>query len=337
MESNKNPIDLRRLLLLAKESGDAKTFLEPYAFKGVNTDLLISLKEKGFDCYRGKVRECFSRDQNTYLIHTDNLSAFDRFITTVPFKGMLLAEISRYWYEALGAKVTHAYLASPHARVLAMKKLKPIKAEVIVRAYLAGSMLRAYQGGVRTFCGQRLPDGLKAYQKLPAPMVTPTSKAEAFEHDENQSPAELIRSGYVSDEEEWNKIEEKALQLFHFGTDKYAACGWIFADTKYEFGLDQSGEVKLIDEVHTPDSSRLWRMDSYQHCFECGKDPEMFDKEIVRRYLASQGFTGEGVIPPVPYSLIIELIESYLGIYESLKSRPLSFAYQDLNSSLLDL
>ncbi|NRA44891.1 MAG: phosphoribosylaminoimidazolesuccinocarboxamide synthase [Oligoflexales bacterium] len=332
MENQEKTINLKALLASAAQSGEPSSYLEPYAFKGAPEDALRTLEAKGFQTYRGKVRECLSSSDKIYLIHTDNLSAFDRFITMVPFKGVLLAAISRYWYEAMGGSIKHAYLASPHPRILEMKQLQPVKVEVIVRAYLAGSMLRSYQTGVRNFCGQQLPDGLQAYDRLPKPIVTPTSKAEAFEHDENKSPAELIHEGHVANEQVWAEIEAMALQLFQLGSETYDRCGWIFADTKYEFGTDSEGHIYLIDEVHTPDSSRLWKKSTYHKCLKQNLPPQMFDKELVRRYLSSQGFLGEGAVPPVPYTLIFELLQSYLGIYESLAGEELCFSDTELAS-----
>ena len=332
MENQKRSIDLKDLLSKAKQSAQPAAYLEAFAFKGAPDQLVKDLKVRGFDYYSGKVRECLSDQEKIYMIHTDNLSAFDRFITLVPFKGVLLAAMSRYWYQAIGESANHAYISKPHPRVLEMKKLKPVKVEVIVRSYLAGSMLRSYQTGVRNFCGQHLPDGLQPYGRLPKPIVTPTSKAEAFEHDENRSPSELIRDGFVANELAWRHIESTALQLFELGSQRYAASGWILADTKYEFGTDNEGHTYLIDEVHTPDSSRLWKQSTYKDRINQGLLPDMFDKEIVRRYLSSQGFLGEGAVPPVPYSLIIELLESYLGIYESLAGESLTIEDVELNS-----
>ncbi|MFK7825370.1 MAG: phosphoribosylaminoimidazolesuccinocarboxamide synthase [Oligoflexales bacterium] len=325
MENPKKLIELKSLLTKARENGNPRVFLESYIFRGLQEPYLSKLKERGFECYRGKVRECLSKKDCIYLIHTDKLSAFDRFITHVPFKGILLAAISRYWYQSIGDVINHAFLNSHHPRVLEMKKLRPVKVEVIVRAYLAGSMLRSYQAGARSFCGQKLPDGLRAFDQLPTPIVTPTTKADTFEHDENLSPSELIHAGLVASEAVWREIEEKALELFRLGSQRYAQCGWILVDTKYEFGTDIEGHTCLIDEVHTPDSSRLWKLDSYRERMEQSLSPEMFDKEIVRRYLLEHGFTGEGAIPPVPYSLIINLLESYLSIYESLVGENLVF------------
>ena len=335
MENPKKLIDLKDLLSRARESSNPRTFLESWTLNGLPESIISELKSKGFNYYRGKVRECLSSEDMIYMIHTDNLSAFDCFIAMVPFKGVLLAAISQYWYQTIGKVIDHAFIGACHPRVLEMKKLAPLKVEVIVRSYLAGSMLRSYETGARNFCGQKLPDGLKPFDQLPAPIVTPTSKADAFEHDENLSPSELINAGLVANDGAWKKIEQKALQLFRIGTERYAQCGWILADTKYEFGADAEGKIYLIDEVHTPDSSRLWKQRSYRERIGLGLFPEMFDKEIVRRYLSERGFTGVGTIPPVPYTLILDLLESYLGIYKSLTGKDLVFEDVKLEGSAL--
>jgi phosphoribosylaminoimidazole-succinocarboxamide synthase len=207
-------------------------------------------------------------------------------------------------------------------RALRTEAMEPFKVEVIVRGYMAGSMMRAYEKGTREFCGVTLPEGLKRYDKLQKPIITPTTKAEVYQHDEDVDPETLIKRG-VCTEEEWNEICGRALDLFNFGQEIYQAKNWILVDTKYEFGKNARGEIKVIDEIHTPDSSRLWIRDSYAEALESGGEPKMLDKENVRRYLASQGFTGEGPVPSVPVQQLVELSETYLEVAERLIDRPL--------------
>jgi phosphoribosylaminoimidazole-succinocarboxamide synthase len=184
-------------------------------------------------------------------------------------------------------------------------------------------MMRAYEKGEREFCGARLPEGLKDYGPLATAIITPTTKAAAFEHDENISPEELLRRGVVT-AAEWDEISAKALRLFAFGQETLARVGWLLVDTKYEFGRAPRGEIKVIDEIHTPDSSRFWVKDSYQQRLTRGEAPEMLDKETVRRYLLEQGFSGEGPVPEVPVTRLVELAEVYLKVAETLAGKPLT-------------
>jgi phosphoribosylaminoimidazole-succinocarboxamide synthase len=193
----------------------------------------------------------------------------------------------------------------------------PIKIEVVVRGYLAGSMLRAYEKGERIFCGTSLPEGLTPYCKLPKPIITPTTKAAAFEHDENTSPAQLVNAGVCS-HPEWEEVAGLAFKVFDLGSKIYAERGWILVDTKYEFGKSRDGKIKLIDEVHTPDSSRLWVQESYQERMSSGLSPQMLDKENVRRWLVERGFTGYGDVPEVPREVLLNLVKVYLDVAETL-------------------
>lgn len=296
--------------------------LEAHAYQGLSESEKSELKAKGYRVYAGKVREIVQSESELFLYHSDRLSAFDRFVGLVPYKGSILADISAYWLKAAAAVVPTHYLDRPHERVLRCLSCTPFKVEVVVRGYMAGSMARAYQKGVREFCGEKLPEGLENYQRLPAPIITPTTKAQAYEHDEDASPEQLIRAGVCS-EAEWRAISQMALDLFAFGQMRYAEKGWILVDTKYEFGRDAKGQIRVIDEVHTPDSSRLWVEKSYREQLSKGEAPEMLDKEVVRRYLLDQGFSGHGTVPEVPLSRLIALAETYLKVAETLSGQPL--------------
>ena len=313
--------NLRTILKNVVESNDPFSQLDPYIYKGLTEENKKAAQVSGLRIHRGKVRQCIAKNDELIMVHTDNLSAFDRFITYVPFKGSLLTAITKFWFESLNPRFPHAYLSSPHERILRMKKLKPIKVEVIVRAYLAGSMQRAYEIGIRDFCGQTLAEGLLPYQRLPEPIITPTNKSENFEHDENRTPYQLVEEGVLS-HEDWDKISTLAVELFSVGSEVYKKIGWILVDTKYEFGKDEDGKIYIIDEVHTPDSSRLWDLASYQSRLKEKKTPRMFDKELIRQYLLTQGYSGEGSVPPIPHGLTIEMITAYLNIVEKLWGRP---------------
>lgn len=266
--------------------------------------------ESGFRLYRGKVRDLFIKDQAVHIFHSDRLSAFDRSICDVPQRGIILAAMTEFWMKKAQEIIPTQQFERCAPRWIMAEKAEPLKVEVVVRGYLAGSMLRAYKTGARQFCGHPLPDGLKDYQRLAQAIITPTTKASVYQHDEDITPREIVEQGLCTDTE-WQTVCERALQLFALGQQIYHRAGWILADTKYEFGRRANGEIILIDECHTPDSSRLWRRDD-------SAGIKMFDKEIIRSYLADQGFTGEGDVPHIPTELIIELGESYLAVAQSL-------------------
>jgi len=316
--------DIKSLLADNQDPAGVLKKISDGEFCGLSGDELTGSEPDSLQIYQGKVRQCISHDGDLYLLHTDNLSAFDRFVASVPLKGSVLAAIATYWHKKAAPVMPSALISQPHERILRQKHLKPVMAEVIVRAYLAGSMLREYQQGKRNFCGVALPEGLKPFGPLPTPIVTPTSKAEQGEHDENRSPEQLIEEGIVT-EKEWALLQSKSLELFQLGTSVYGEKGWILVDTKYEFGKDADGNILLMDELHTPDSSRFWKVHSYQQRLDQGQDPEMLDKEIIRRYLKEQGYFGEGSVPPVPSALLLQLLCSYLEVAEDLCEKELEF------------
>ncbi len=294
-----------------------------YIFQGLTTAEKNNLASLKTGYYEGKVREVISKDDALFLVHSDRLTAFDKLIDHVPCKGVILAAISEYWFTYIDGKLPHHSMGRVHDRVLKTKRLEPVKVEVIVRGYLAGSMLRAYEKGVRMFCGETLPDGLKPYGKLPKPIITPTTKAAVFEHDEDTTASELIKNG-ICTQQEWQTISRLAFELFAIGQKRFKEIGWILVDTKYEFGQTTEKDIVIIDEVHTPDSSRLWNADTYENNIASGLAPDMFDKEIVRRNLMEQGFSGEGTPPQVPTELLMEMGRRYLKIAEDLMGKPLS-------------
>lgn len=298
-----------------------KTLLE-HSYNGLSESEQEERTKDGRKVYSGKVRQLVGTADELFIYHTDRLSAFDRYVGMVPYKGVILADLSEYWLKAAKAVVPTHYIDRPDERVLRCKACTPFKVEVIVRGYMAGSMARAYEKGVREFCGAKLGEGLQDFRPLPKAIITPTTKAEAYEHDEDISPKELIARGVVT-AGEWQTIEEMALKLFAFGQKVYAEKGWILVDTKYEFGRDRAGEICVIDEIHTPDSSRLWVRETYEKRLANGEAPEMLDKETVRRYLMAQGFSGQGEVPQVPVANIVELAETYLTVAETLRGHPL--------------
>jgi phosphoribosylaminoimidazole-succinocarboxamide synthase len=294
-----------------------------HIWEGPTASDLSSWMAEGYDVYQGKIRTVLSRDGRVQMIHSDRLTAFDRLIDNVPLKGVILSAISKFWLEQASNVVPTHFIDANGPRTLLTECLQPIKAEVVVRGYLAGSIQRAYASGERLFCGVRLPDGLVPFGRLPEPIITPTTKAAAFEHDENTTADELIRRG-VCTQREWDTLSSMAFKVFDLGTRIYGEKGWLLVDTKYEFGRTQDGTIKLIDEVHTPDSSRLWKMLTYESRLRQNMAPEMLDKENVRRWLIEQGFSGFGDVPVVPRAILIELAQIYLLVAETLLGRPLS-------------
>lgn len=311
--------------------------LNLYCYKGLSQENISQLKTLNYDFYQGKVRDCALRNDFFYMIHTDRLSAFDCPVALVPFKGALLSAINSFWLKKASSDFPIANFSYPETRVIKMKKLNVFPIEVIVRGYLAGSMLRSYEKGQRKFCHHVLPDNLKPWQSLENPIITPTSKAEVGEHDENMTPDEILESK-ICTISQWESISKLALELFNFGSALYKDLGWILVDTKYEFGYDEKGEVYLIDELHTPDSSRLWVKDSYEDCLVKKRSPVMLDKEIIRNYLLNQGFKGDGPVPHIPISELIGLSRVYLEVAEKLHGGALTFdSMKDQNQCIFSL
>ena len=325
-----------RDLLRELAANPSPTAISERSYQGLTKDQISTLATRGCATYTGKVRDVVTVGDELLIIHSDRLTAFDKLIGMVPDKGTILTAISEFWLEEAKKVVPTHLLSRPHERVLRTQKALQFKVEVIVRGFLAGSMLRAYTAGERLFCGERLPEGLKAHDRLPRPIITPTTKAAAFEHDENTSPAELVAAGVVT-QAEWGDISHLALRLFAHGQQVFARVGWLLVDTKYEFGRTKDGTITVIDEIHTPDSSRLWTAATYATRVASGEGPEMLDKEIVRRYLLAQGFKGEGPVPVVPAKTLVELAEVYLRVAETLIGRPLTSEAGSDEIPILDL
>jgi phosphoribosylaminoimidazole-succinocarboxamide synthase len=296
---------------------------ERFVWQGPTESDIAARQSQGFGVYKGKIRTVLSRDGQIQMLHSDRLTAFDRHIDYVPLKGVILAAISQFWLEESAKVVPTHFIKSLGPRALLTHSLRPIKVEIVIRGFLAGSLLRAYQSGARTYCGVPIPDGLRPYDRLPEPLITPTTKAPAFEHDQNITTDDLIQAGICS-QSEWHQMSAMAHKVFSHGTRVFAEKGYLLADTKYEFGRSTHGDILLIDEVHTPDSARIWIQASYENRLAAGQPPEMLDKETIRSWLLSQGFAGEGPVPRVPRSLLLSLGHVYLDVAEKLLGRPLS-------------
>ena len=284
----------------------------------------------------GKVRVSYSYGQGQRLfVTTDRLSAFDRVIAGVPYKGQVLNQLSGWWFERTADIVANHVVELPDPNVLVARAAQPLPVEVIVRGYITGvtstSLWRQYADGARTIYGYHFSDGLAKNTDLPSAIVTPTTKAEHGGHDEPLSPTDVVGKGLVAPDL-WRKVEGAALQLFARGQEIALRSGLILADTKYEFGTTPDGELLLIDEVHTPDSSRYWIADSYDDRLSAGEEPESLDKEVVRRALIDAGYDGNGLPPTLDEAVWDATSRRYIDAYERLTSldfQPGSYPVED--------
>jgi phosphoribosylaminoimidazole-succinocarboxamide synthase len=271
--------------------------------------------------YEGKVRDNYTRDGERFIVVTDRISAFDRVLGTIPFKGQVLNRLAAWWFEKTKSIVPNHVIGVPDPNVLRCVECEPILVEMVVRAYATGttstSLWTNYEKGVRVFCGHRLPEGLKKHQKLAAPILTPTTKAPKGEHDVSGSREEILATGKVT-ARDFDEAAALAMKLFDAGQRLCAERGLILVDTKYEFGRTADGRMVVIDEIHTPDSSRFWRASTYGERFASGQDPEPLDKDFVRRWYSARGYTGDGEAPPMPDDVRIGAAERYITAYEQI-------------------
>jgi phosphoribosylaminoimidazole-succinocarboxamide synthase len=275
--------------------------------------------------YEGKVRDNYTRDGDRFIVTTDRISAFDRVLGTVPFKGQVLNRLAAYWFDKTKDIAENHMKGVPDPNVLQCVECEPILVEMVVRAYVTGSTQTSiwthYEKGARTFCGHRLPDGLKKNQKLDAPLLTPTTKAPKGEHDVSGSREEILATGHVTSRD-FDAAAEVAQRLFLAGQKMCAARGLILVDTKYELGKTKDGRVVVIDEIHTPDSSRFWMASTYEERFARGEDPEPLDKDFVRRHFTNMGYRGDGPPPELPDDVRIGAARRYIEAYERITSEP---------------
>lgn len=273
----------------------------------------------------GKVRDWYDLPEGKRLIvTTDRLSAFDRILARVPYKGQVLNQLSTWWFERTKDIVPNHIISIPDPNAAIVHKVNPLPVEVIVRGYITGVTSTAlwyrYSIGERNIYGYDFPEGLKKNQALPEPIITPTTKGGDTGHDERLTCAEVVEKG-ILDEDIWNQVQAAALAIFKRGQELANQAGLILVDTKYEFGATDDGQVMLIDEVHTPDSSRFWKVDTYEAQFSTGKEPENFDKEFIRLEYAEKGYRGDGEIPSMPDSLWAAASERYITICELLTGK----------------
>lgn len=296
------------------------------------TDLQLADKK------RGKVRDSYREDDHMVFITTDRQSAFDRILASVPFKGQVLNLTSAWWFEKTRHIVENHMISIPDPNALLAKKCEVFPIEFVIRGYITGttdtSLWTQYRSGVRNYCGVDFPEGLKKNQKLSTPVITPTTK-EA-EHDRPISPEEIVSEGWMS-REDWEQASAYAMELFIFGQQTAAEHGLILVDTKYELGKDSEGNILLIDEIHTPDSSRYWLKDSYQQRIAEGSEPENIDKEFLRLWFRDNCDPyHDEVLPQAPEELVVELSYRYITLYEKITGKDFEFPADsvDINERL---
>jgi phosphoribosylaminoimidazole-succinocarboxamide synthase len=272
--------------------------------------------------YHGKVRDNYDLpDGRRILITSDRISAFDRALAVIPFKGQVLTQTARYWFERTADLCPNHVLAYPDPNVVVGRRLEILPVEVVVRGFLAGttstSILTRYRAGEREMYGHRFPNGMRPNERLPAAIITPTTKALDGGHDEPLTEAEILERGLLT-REQWRTVSDVALALFTRGQALAAERGLILADTKYEFGTDADGRIILADEIHTPDSSRFWFAESYPTRFAAGSVPDSFDKDFVRNWVVARCDPYRDPIPEIPTDVVLETASVYIRAYETI-------------------
>jgi phosphoribosylaminoimidazole-succinocarboxamide synthase len=283
--------------------------------------------------YQGKVRDTYRQGDRLTLITSDRLSAFDHVLTTLPFKGEVLNRLAHFWFERTKHIVPNHVLDMPDPNVIVARACEPFAVEVVIRGYLTGSLWRDFQKGTHTAYGVPFPDGMKKDQAFPAPIITPSTKAPLGTHDEPISEKELLARGLAS-ARDWARITEAARGLFAEGQSWARKQGLILVDTKYEFGK-VGDALYVIDEMHTPDSSRYWVADEYEARFKQGVDQKMLDKENLRQWLIKErNFMGHGPLPEIPDAVRVELAEKYLAAYARITGAELEIVPGDVGKRL---
>ncbi len=269
---------------------------------------------------RGKVRDSYDLpDGRRVMIATDRQSAFDTVLAAVPLKGQLLNQTARFWFEKTGDICPNHVIDYPDPNVIVAKRLTMLPVEMVVRAYITGSTSTSiwtmYARGERRVYGVQLPEGLVKNQNLPETILTPTTKGQGSEHDAPITPTEIVERGLLT-QAQWDELARVSLALFARGREIAARNGLILVDTKYEFGVDETGRITLADEAHTPDSSRYWKADSYSERFAAGQEPESLDKEFLRLWVSKRCDPYKDPIPEIPDETLIEFSDKYVQLYE---------------------
>ena len=284
----------------------------------------------------GKVRDQYDVGDKIALITTDRQSAFDRVLASIPFKGQVLNLTSAWWFEKTKHIIPNQVLKIPDPNVTLAKKCTVFPIEFVIRGYITGStstsLWTVYNRGDREYCGNILLEGLKKNQKLSSNMLTPTTKEE--HHDRPIAPQEIISEGWMT-QEDWDYCSQKALDLFAFGQEKAAENGMILVDTKYEMGKDPDGNIVLIDEIHTPDSSRYWISKTYDERFGSGQEPQNIDKEFLRLWFVDNCDPyNDETLPDAPEDLVVELSSRYIFLYETITGN--NFPFPEVGKKVKD-
>ncbi len=276
--------------------------------------------------HKGKVRDLYPlEDGELLLVTTDRLSAFDRILGLAPYKGQVLNQLSAFWFDKTEGIIPNHKISVPDPNATLARKAKTLPVEVVIRGYITGVTKTAlwyrYDLGERIIYGHEFPDGMRKNQALSEPIITPTTKGGLGAHDERLTCAEVVDQGHL-DGDTWEKVQQASLDVFRLGQQVAQEVGLILVDTKYEFGVDENGEVIIIDEVHTPDSSRFWLAESYVQRFKAGEEPENYDKEFLRLDYAAQGYRGDGEPPEMGQAFWLRVAERYVSLYEKLTGEP---------------
>jgi phosphoribosylaminoimidazole-succinocarboxamide synthase len=280
--------------------------------------------------YEGKVRDTYAQNNRLILVTTDRISAFDHVLNqTIPFKGQVLNQLAAHFFDATADVAPNHVEDVPDPNVTVATRCDPVPVEFVVRGYLAGHAWRVYEGGGRELCGQPLPDGLRESSRLPQPILTPATKAEEG-HDEDITPSEAIERGLMS-ESDFDELRDAALRLFERGSEMARAQGLLLVDTKYEFGRAPDGTFRLIDEVHTPDSSRYYYADGYEQRLQAGRPQRQLSKEFVREWLMEHGFQGKKgqTLPDLPDDFRAKVSRRYIELYEKITGTDFEPAEED--------
>jgi len=277
------------------------------------------------ELYRGKVRDNYARGDRIVMVTTDRISAFDHVLGTIPYKGEVLSRLTLFWFDKVKDVAPTHLVDAPDPSVMVVRKAKPFPVEIIIRGYVTGSLWRDYQAGKAGAYGIEWPAGLRKDQRFPEAILTPSTKAEYGQHDEPISEREIVAKGLVAPDV-WKEATAVARRLFARGQEWAASRGLILVDTKYEMGI-ADGKLVVIDEIHTPDSSRYWIADGYERRFAAGQDQEMLDKENIRQWLIKEhGFSGHGKPPPLTDDVRVMLARKYIEVFERLTGEPFASA-----------
>ena len=282
--------------------------------------------------YRGKVRDVYDLGEKLILLTTDRQSAFDRVLAAIPFKGQVLNQTSAWWFEQTKHIINNQVLCLPDPNVVVAQRCEVFPIEFVVRGYITGStstsLWTVYNNGSRNYCGNQLTEGLIKNQRLKTPMLTPTTKEK--EHDRPITPEDIVSEGWMS-QSDWDTASSIALRLFEFGQQKALDNGLILVDTKYEIGKDKDGNILLVDEIHTPDSSRYWIADTYGKRFANGQEPQNIDKEFLRLWFVDNCDPyNDETLPPAPDDLVIELSQRYILLYEMITGNKFKFPTENI-------